>query len=1070
MLNKILPSIVKYISRYFICIKSTVLIILMFVVLTSNAQQNSKTDNLNIEVRGLVRDAHTKEPLNAVQINVVNKKSSAVSDENGNFSIYVSSLADVLHLSVYDYNPLEVPLKGRDTITVDLYTDHFAAYFKNIEGGFGAVPNSLLSYSHKEIDVSEHLIALSPDEMLYSLGGDVRTMSKSGLWGMGSTSFIRGINSLNANAQPLFVVDGVIWNNFYDAESVHNNCFSNILTSIDANDIESITVLKDGLALYGSKGANGVILIKTKRGASMVTKIDLNIFTGFKMAPSGFPMMNGNQFRIYASELLKSQGIAPNDVTKFDFLETDPENKMIYNMYHNNTNWENEIYQTGFTQNYNINVSGGDEKALYYFSLGYAGNEDVVKTIDFSRLNARFNADVNMTDNFSVGLNVAYTQVDRTMIDDGVSPFSVSWISKIKSPFLSPYSYTDTGEKSLDYAYVDSFSVANPSAILEFDEVNGNSARRFNLGVNPVYRISPELSVSTLFDYSLYKMSERRFIPMYYTPLIYIPKYKGYSENEINSQVIRNIAFFDDTRISYTKSFNDEHNIKGILGWRYVSNFYESDYIRRHNTGLNSTTTIGTANSANAFWDIKGDNSRTKSISNYINLDYNYDSRYFLSAVVSMDASSRFGRETDGGFSMFGRSWAVFPSITGSWLLSSEKFMKHIDFVNFLKLRAGFELTGNDGIKDYESMAYFSAVRYMDRASGMVLSNIENNKIQWETSARTNIGLDTHLFNNILSLSVDLYSNQISNLLMLRELAEFTGLENYWDNGGTMVNRGLEASFNVKVLNLNNFTWELGAGIGRYKNKITSLPFGNYSMPVYGGEVRMEVGQPAAVFYGYKTKGVFATHDESIAANLSIVNRDGTLSAFTAGDVIFDDFTPDNIIDEKDKQIIGDPTPDFYGTINNQMTYRRFTFNTIFSYTYGNDVYNYQRSLLESGAEFNNQTMAMLNRWTAEGQVTNQPKSFYGDPMGNARFSDRWIEDGSYFRLKTISLSYEVPFKNDYIHGLKVWASANNVFTLTNYLGLDPEFSAGNSVYLQGVDAGFTPLTRSFYLGVKFNL
>jgi hypothetical protein len=224
------------------------------------------------------------------------------------------------------------------------------------------------------------------------------------------------------------------------------------------------------------------------------------------------------------------------------------------------------------------------------------------------------------------------------------------------------------------------------------------------------------------------------------------------------------------------------------------------------------------------------------------------------------------------------------------------------------------------------------------------------------------------------------------------------------------------------------------------------------------------------VFYGYKTKGVFATHDESIAANLSIVNRDGTLSAFTAGDVIFDDFTPDNIIDEKDKQIIGDPNPDFYGTINNQMTYRRFTFNTIFSYTYGNDVYNYQRSLLESGAEFNNQTMAMLNRWTAEGQVTNQPKSFYGDPMGNARFSDRWIEDGSYFRLKTISLSYEVPFKNDYIHGLKVWASANNVFTLTNYLGLDPEFSAGNSVYLQGVDAGFTPLTRSFYLGVKFNL
>lgn len=1060
---------IKYINRCFIYIKSAVVLVLMFVGFSLEAQ-NSKTSNLNVEVRGLVRDAHTKEPLNAVQINVVNKKSSAVSDENGWFTIPVSSLADVLYFNVYDYNPLEVPLKGRDTVTVDLYVDHFTNYFKNIESAFGSISNSKLNYAHKDVDVSGQFNALSLDEMLYSLGGDVRTISKSGLWGMGSTLFIRGINSLNTNAQPLFVVDGVIWNNFYDSESVHNNFFSNTLTNLDVNDIENITVLKDGLALYGSKGANGVILIKTKRGASMVTQIDLNMFTGFKTAPSNLPMMKGDQFRIYASELLKSQGIAPDDATKFDFLETDPQNKMIYNMYHNNTKWEDEIYQTGVTQNYNISVSGGDEKALYYFSLGYAGNKDAVKTIDFSRLNARFNADVNMTDKFFVGLNVAYSQVDRTMIDDGISPFSVSWISKVKSPFLSPYSYTDLGEKSLDYAYVDSFNVANPSAILQFNEVNGNSSRRFNLGINPNYQITPELSVSTLFDYSLNKMTERRFVPMYFTPTIYIPEYNGYSENEINSQVIRNVAFYDDTRITYAKAINHEHSIQARLGWRYMNNFYESDYIRRHNTGLNSTTTIGTANSANAFWDIKGVNNRTKSISNYINVDYSFDNRYFLSTVVSMDASSRFGRDTDGGISMFGRSWALFPSITGAWLLSSEKFMQQVDFVNFLKLRAGYELTGNDGILDYESMAYFSAVRYMDKASGLVLSNIANDKIQWETTSRINLGLDANLFNNVLNLSVDVFSNQTSNLLMLRELSEFTGLENYWDNGGTMTNRGVEASFNVRVLNLNDFTWELGASIGHYKNKITSLPFGDYSMPVYGGEVRMEVGQPASVFYGYKTQGVFATHDESTAANLSIINADGSYTAFAAGDVIFEDRTPDQIIDENDKQIIGDPNPDFYGTINNQLTFKRFKLNTIFSYSYGNDVYNYQRSLLEAGSDYNNQTMAMLNRWTAEGQVTNQPKSYFGDPMGNARFSDRWIEDGSYFKLKTISLSYEVPFRNEYIRGITVWTSANNLFTLTNYLGLDPEFSAGNSIYFQGVDAGFTPLTKSFYLGVKFNL
>ncbi len=224
------------------------------------------------------------------------------------------------------------------------------------------------------------------------------------------------------------------------------------------------------------------------------------------------------------------------------------------------------------------------------------------------------------------------------------------------------------------------------------------------------------------------------------------------------------------------------------------------------------------------------------------------------------------------------------------------------------------------------------------------------------------------------------------------------------------------------------------------------------------------------MFYGYKTKGVFATQQDAAAANLKIKQVNGSTVDFGAGDIHFDDYVVDGIIDEKDKQVIGNPNPDLYGNITSKWMVKRFTLSTVFAYSYGNDVYNYYRSQLESGSGFYNQTTAMLNRWTADGQVTSQPRSVYGDPMGNARFSDRWIEDGSYLRFKNITLSYELPIKSKYFEGLNIWVAANNLFTVTNYLGLDPEFSAGNSVYYQGIDAGLIPQTKSYYVGIKLNL
>jgi len=276
----------------------------------------------------------------------------------------------------------------------------------------------------------------------------------------------------------------------------------------------------------------------------------------------------------------------------------------------------------------------------------------------------------------------------------------------------------------------------------------------------------------------------------------------------------------------------------------------------------------------------------------------------------------------------------------------------------------------------------------------------------------------------------------------------------------------------MKLLNLKNFKWELGLSAGHYKNRITDLNIDSksFTTQVYNGEVLMAVGQPVGVFYGYKTQGVYSTQQQADNAGLKIKNTDGTYTKFSAGDVIFEDKVADGVIDEKDKQVIGNPNPDYYGNITSKWTVNRFTLSTVFTYSYGNDVYNYYRSQLESGSDFSNQTTAMLNRWTADGQVTSQPRAVYGDPMGNARFSDRWIEDGSYLKLKSITLSYDLPVKSKYFEGLNIWVAANNLYTLTNYLGFDPEFSSGNSVYYQGVDAGLLPQTKSYFVGLKLNL
>jgi len=1045
---------------------------LLLLITVSAAASVTATDSIT----GVVRDAKTKQPVNAVRISVINKNKMVVTDENGAFTIAVTSPKDVLLVEAYDYNVVEVPVRGKAHLTIDLYSDVFGDYFKNVNGIGGVNSNSRQINSVKTVSNFSDNQALAADEILQGvLGGDVRSVSRSGISGMGSSLFIRGINSLNANAQPLFVVDGVLWNNLYDITSVHEGFFSNTLEYIDINDIETISVIKDGASIYGSKAANGVILIRTKRGKDPVTKISLNVMQGFVTEPSSVPMMDGEAYRLYAADMFGSAGVSGAGVAELGFTQTDPSNA-VYNTYHNNTDWNDEVYQTGRNSHYMIDVTGGDDKAMYYFSLGYADNESVIKETGMNRLNIRLNADLYLTREFDLGLNVGFSRIERDLQDDGVNSYSSpTWLAKIKSPFLSPFLFTSTGEITPDYDDTDEFGIGNPMLVLS-NSLNSLKKYRFNIGLAPVYRISPVLTVSSQFDYSLHKTIERRFVPMDGTATRYLDGY-GYVENEINSQVMRNTAVFDETRLTYEKRLDKLNHIKALYGFRYLNNYYESDYAVEYNTGSDNNTTI---TGDYDYLQVDGINDQTRSLSNFLQADYDFDNRYFVSAAVSVDGSSRFGTETESGFSLFGHSYGVFPSINAGWIVSSETFMKSLDFIDFCKLRAGYGITGNDGIQDYENMTYFSIVRFMSEANGLIIGNIANEQLQWETTGKVNLGLDMGLFNEVATVSFDVFSSQTNDLLTLRDAPLISGLGQYWCNGGTMTNKGYELSADAKVLNLNHLKWEVGINVGHYKNEVTALPDGSYTTSVYDGEVLTAVGESAGSFYGYKTNGVFSTDAEAAAAYtdpatgtstyLLMETEDGEYEKFSAGDMQFEEVVVDGIIDEKDKQVIGDPNPDFYGTISSRIFVDRLSLSTIFTYSIGNDIYNYSRSQLEAGEDFSNQTSAMENRWTGEGQTTTIPRAVYGDPMGNARFSDRWIEDGSYLRLKTVALSYDIPLKSTYIHGFTVWVSANNLMTLTNYLGLDPEVSAGNSVYYQGIDAGLVPATRSYAFGFKFNL
>ena len=1046
------------------------------------------------EVAGVVIDAATKEPIAGVRVEALsNNRYTAMTKADGRFNIKVPKFVVSLYVSTPGYESVIIKAHQNKEVAIALYSENFSSYVKN---GF-----DVASVGEAVIDNSK--ATTLETELQNQLGAQVRTITRSGTIGIGGVMMMQGLNSLNTSVQPLIVLNGVIQDLQDSYGTMHDGFFNNTLAAIDVNDIEKITVLNNATSIYGARGANGVILIDTKRGHSMATRIDAQAFASYTMQPRLPQMMNAEQYRIYANELMGSYGYGSESLSKVPFL-MDDQSKYFYKTYHNDTDWSEYVYQNAWAQNYRVNVQGGDDAAMYNFSIGFSDGESTIKSNDFNRLNIRFNTDVNLAKNLETRFDISYSRVARDLRDDGIREdltagpiVSPGFLALIKSPFLSPYAYDSYG-KNLTGALsgADNFapgsnnSLANPLSIFKYGAGNNKNNQEytvFDVTIAPKLTLGKDWTISTLFNYTLHRTSEKYFRPMTGTPNFYIVGL-GSSANEVRSFFSKEEAIYNDTRVTWNKKLGS-HNLNAFGGFRFSNFAYDSNFASAHNTGNDKLPDVKNEKPEN-YAKTDGAYDIWRNMSYYANLDYNFRNKYYLQGSVAAETSSRFGRDTKEGIKVGGVCWGIFPSLQAGWLASSESFF-NVDLIDYLKFTAGVDWSGNDMISNSAAFYYHENVQYSDKAMGLIMGNIENQSIQWETTRRLNVGVDLQAFNNRLRVTGNFFHNVTSNLLTLKKLNPLSGLEYAWSNGGELNNTGVYASVNVRALNTKNWQWELGASVGTYKNVVVELPdetiinknwtakdgaLRGYTTDIYDGTIATAVGQPVGVFFGYETDGVFASTAEAYDAEKGdwrLKTQDvvtGVETPLQAGDVKFVDQNGDGKINLDDRVIIGNPNPDLYGNISTNLSYKGLSLSATLNYSLGNDVYNYQRSLLESGSSFYNQTLAVTNRWKKEGQETDMPRATYGDPKGNNRFSDRWIEDGSYLRLKDITLSYKVPVSAAWLQGLTVWCAGTNLLTLSKYLGSDPEFSFSNNVLYQGIDNGLLGQSRSFHLGVKINL
>lgn len=1058
--------------------KKALLIIPVLLMSLFSSQAQSQMAKDSILVKGVIVSGKNI-PVSNITISVEGSQQlPVVTNDAGEFSIKSSVGDNWLIISpVSDFKTKRVFLNNRNQLKIYLTSNDLWSGDDqlNILSQKLVKKDIVSSYFDVKTSDSYKTGAVSIDEFMQGKVPGMNITRRDGSPGSGAVSFIRGVNSIMTNTQPLYIIDGIPVETFGLIQSNLEGYSYDPLLGLNLFDVSSVTVVKDPTvtSAYGSKASNGVIFIETLDPSATQTSIDVDLRSGYSLSPSNLiPQLNAAQHKTLVNEELFSSGLT-EEATELAYpsLFLKP-NEAHFIDYQHDTKWQEKIFENSSFTNFNVKVKGGDAIARYGLSFGYTSNKGIIKNTNYDSYNIRFVTRTNifrwLRMNAGVSLNYSTSNMKEAATMKETSPILASLS---KSPLLNPYQYDSNGnmitalsEVNETNRRVDEFGISNPVAIINSFKAN-NTNYHFVSTMGFEGTLKKNLFINSNFGLTYNDLKENIFMPYHGMALYYSGEAYNVAKNTNNYL----FSFYNNTYLTYKKVFNKVHSLSSNTGVNIQTNRYQLDWGMAMNSQLNDKYQK-LQDGVNNLRRIGGDNRSWDWISVYENLNYSYKDKYMVTASVSLDGSSRVGSEAINTMMIAGKPFGLFYSGGFGWRLSSESFLKNLNWLEELKLRASYGTSGNDDIGEANASDYYQTVFYR-QATGLYPAIIPNPKLSYERVSQINAGADIGLFGNRVRTTVEWFKSTTNDMLILTPMASYLGYSFRPENGGKMQNTGIEVSAFLRIINGTSFKWDVQGNFSKIKNEILALKGDKIISGLQGGEVVNQVGSPANSFYGYIYNGVYSSTEEANSSNL--VND--KLVRYVGGDAKFSDLSgpkgePDGVINQYDKTAIGSSMPTFYGGFQNTFIYKQWTLNATVNVVSGNKVFNYLRYQNEKMTGFQNQGASVLNRWQYEGQQTNIPRALMNDPVGNSAFSTRWIEDGSYLRVQNVSLSYTIANKFLSFRNAEIYVSANNVLTVSKYLGYDPEFAYSYSHSEQGIDYGQTPQARQFIIGIKLGL
>lgn len=972
-------------------------------------------------VSGKVTDDNG-ESLPGVNVVIKGTTTGTTTDLDGNYRLSVEDGATLI-FSFVGFETQEIEVGARSVI--DMAMGGQTELQEVVVVGYGTTLKSEFTGSSVSVDAESiaRLPVLSADQALQGLAAGVQVTSPSGAPGGGISVRVRGQRSISASNDPLYVVDGVP----VVSGNLQQNGFGgqggNALAGINPNDIESIEVLKDAssTAIYGARASNGVVLISTKRGKTGATKIDLGYSRGFGEPTNVIGVLNADEWEMIMNEARTNDGVATVDYDALPNANVD-------------TQWLDAVFRTADISQFNMSISGGDDKTRYFVSGSYRDEEGTMGTeiggSQFQRATVRMNLDHTASDKFSMGTSIGASFDRNTRIQNDNNIFGVLSTALLTAPNVPIYELDGDGN-STD-VYSDEPPFANPVRSLELPRFD-NSTRKVIGNFYFNYEFAPGIAFRTDASLDHTSLSEDHYIQA--QTFQGAPNGVGrYNTNEFTTTVI-------EPTLRINKTLGSDHNLTGVVGSTFQNRTNLRNSVSGNGFSRESLTYLASAANITAGSSLRRDYSFQ---SVFGRATYSYQGKYLATATLRRDGSSRFGPDN-----RYGTFWAF----SAGWNFSDESFMEGIDWLELGKIRASYGKTGNDRIGEFSYLGTWSGGQnYLDLpASGT--NNIANNELKWEETTTLDLGLELALFRNRVNVNIGYFDGSTVDLLYANPIPQSTGFATVQDNIGEIRNWGWEFDVNTVNVDLaNGFRWNTTFNISFLDNEVVTLLDDEPILQGFGSAI--VAGEPLNTFYIYEFLGV-----DPATGNARYTDTDGN-----------------GIINAEDQKVVGNYQPDFLGGFTNDFSFKGLTLSVFFQFIKGVDIYNNNRQFMEHlGTSRWGMDRSVLRRWQQPGDITDIPRAATGSTVGlNNADNSRFLEDGSFLRLKNVTLAYDLPsslVSKAGLRSVRVFATGVNLLTFTEYSGFDPEVNVfNNTSTAQGTDFLTQPQSKQFFFGINVSL